>query len=122
MLDGKTEALLAAINERCGGDNYKIIEEKELAGCLAGGGDRAELRALLSFLEEEGYIETRYAEDGVYCVRPLAEGRRYFEQESLRLREVRGSRRDGFLLSVLGAFLGGFLGAFLFWAVSLLWA
>ena len=123
MLDEKTGALLAVIDERCG-EGYKIMEERELEERLApyGGADRGELRAMLSFLEAERYIEIRYAEDGLYCVKPLAEGRKYFEQERLRERNSRVRRRDGFLLSFTGALLGGFLGALLFWAVSLLWA
>ena len=123
MLDEKTGALLAAINERCG-EGYKIIEERELEERLAprGGADRGEIRAMLSFVEAERFIEIRYAEDGLYCVRPLAEGKKYFEQERLRERNFRVRRRDEFLLSFSGALLGGFLGALFFWAVSLLWA
>ncbi len=124
MLDEKTGALLAAINGKCGGESYKIIEEKEFSDCLArrGGADRGEIRAMLSFLEAERLIEIRYAEDGLYCVKPLAEGRKYFEQERLRTAERNERRRSDFLLSLLGAFAGAFLGSLLFWAVSLLWA
>lgn len=122
MLDEKTEALLAAINERCG-EGYKIIEERELCERLASCGvDISEIRAMLCFLEAERYVEVRYAEDGLYCVKPLAEGRKYFEQERLRERNSRVRRRGEFLLSFSGALLGGFLGALIFWAVSLLWA
>ncbi len=122
MLDEKTEALLAAINERCG-EGYQIIEERELCDRLASCGvDIGEIRAMLCFLEAERYVEVRYAEDGLYCVKPLAEGRKYFEQERLREKNFRVRRRGEFLLSSAGALLGGFLGALIFWAVSLLWA
>ena len=123
MLDEKTGALLAAINERCG-EGYKIIEERELAERLSsrGGAEKGEIRAMLSFLEAERYIEVRYAEEGLYCVKPLAEGRKYFEQERLRERTSRVRRRSEFLISFAGALLGGFLGALIFWAASLLWA
>lgn len=120
MLDEKTGALLAEIDRRCGGEGYKIIEEKDLLGALPKGGDRAELTAMLSFLEAEKYVEISYAEDGVYCVRTLAEGRRYFEQEKLKLRESRLHLRGGFLASGLGALLGALAGSALFWGVSLL--
>ena len=123
MLDEKTGTLLSAINERCG-EGYKIIEERELSERLAscGGADKGEIRAMLSFLEAERYVDVRYAEDGLYCVKPLAEGKKYFEQERLRERSFRVRRRGELLLSFAGALLGGFLGALLFWAVSLLWA
>lgn len=123
MLDEKTETLLAAINGRCG-EHYNILEAQELSERLArfGGADRDELFSMLSFLEAEKLIDIRYAEDGLYCVRPLAEGRKYFEQARLRERERRSRRRVGFLFSACGAAIGGFLGALLFWAVSLLWA
>ncbi len=118
MLDERTGALLAEINRRCGGEGYQIIEGKELLGLC--GGEEAGLRAALSFLEAEKYVEISYAEDGVYCLRPLAEGRRYFEQESLRRRESRLQWRGGFAVSALGAFLGALLGCLVAWAVSLL--
>lgn len=123
MLDEKTGALLAAINERCG-EGYQIIEERELSELLAacGGADKNEIRAMLCFLEAERYVEVRYAEDGLYCVKPLAEGRKYFEQERLQEKSFRVRRRGELLLSFAGALLGAFLGTFLFWAVSLLWA
>lgn len=120
MLDEKTGALLAAINEKCGGESYQIIEEKELLEVIPEGNGAAELRSLLSFLEAERYVEVSYAEDGVYCLRPLTEGRRYFEQERLRRHESRVLRRDGLILSAAGALFGAFLGSALFWAVSLL--
>ncbi len=123
MLDEKTGALLSAINERCG-EGYQIIEERELAERLSsrGGADGGEIRAMLSFLEAERYVEVRYAEDGLYCVKPLAEGKKYFEQERLREKNFRTRRRGEFWLSSAGALLGAFLGTLLFWAVSLLWA
>ena len=121
MLDEKTGALLSAINERCGEGCYKIMEERELLGGFPRGAvDKAALDAMLSHLADGRYIDVRYAEEGVYCVRPLPEGRRYSEEVRRERTERFLRRRDALLCSLFGALAGGFLGSLVFWALSLL--
>ena len=74
---------------------------------------------MLDYLQDNRYVDVRYAEEGVYCVRPLSEGKIYFE----RVREEREAKRlrrlDTALFSALGAFLGGFLGALAVFFIAL---
>ena len=115
MLDERTGVLLSAINGYCEKGSFKIVEEGELLSRFTphSGVDRDCLRAMLNFLEERGYIEVDYAGEGEYCLRPLPEGRLYFEQKKREKREVLRRRADAFLCAVLGGFSGGFLGAVL---------
>lgn len=114
MLDARESALLAKINALCG-DGFKIAEEGELLSAFpaAQGVDGAALARLLRGLEEARYIEIKYAEEGVYCIRSLPEGKRY----PLRVREERiecAKKRTGALFaSAIGAFFGALLGGFL---------
>ena len=122
MLDKRTTALLAKINELCAEGSYKIVEKDELLACFPERlhVDEDGLKQMISYLEEHRYIDIRYAEDGVYCLCPLPEGRLYFED----LREEKGAagrkRRDTVLLTVLGAFLGAFLGSVCVWLITTL--
>ena len=107
MLDRETSLLLEKIVASCREGGYKIIDEAELCTCVPEG----RLRELLDFLQDNRYIDVRYAEEGVYCVRPLPEGKTYFERARREQEELRRRRRDSALYSVFGAFLGAFLGA-----------
>lgn len=113
MLDERTGLLLSAVNESCVNGSFKIVEEGELLRVFPKtlGVDGQTLRAMLSYLEDRGYIEVGYAEEGEYCVRPLPEGRTYFERLK-REGKARVRRRiEAFLLALFGGFTGGFLGA-----------
>lgn len=117
MPDEKAGALLAAINGICKEGGFKIVEEDDLLSPLL---ERGEIGELLERLEAERLIEIRYAEEGVYCLRPLPEGRRYSEaQKESRLALAR-SRRETALLSFLGAFAGSALAMLLALLVFLL--
>ena len=122
MLDERTGTLLAGLNECCGEGSYQIVEERELLGLFprSKGVDVQDIRAMLEYLKDERFVEVRYAEEGVYCVRPLPEGRRYFEEVRRERRESRERKRNALLLSLVGALVGGFSGSLLAWAVSLL--
>lgn len=108
MLDVRTDRLLHKINELCEGGGFRIVEESELASCTGEGED---VRGMLDYLRGRGYIDVQYAEEGVYCIRPLPEARRYSEsvRESRRLEVSR--RRTVMLCSAVGGFLGALLGA-----------
>ena len=83
-----------------------MVEEGEL---LFGGEDGESIKGMLGFLEDRGYLQLRYAQDGEYCVRILPEGRLYFERAAAERREeVRRSRREA-LVAFLGALAGGIL-------------
>ncbi len=115
MLDQRTSLLLARIDELCGAGGYKIAEEGELLAAFPEGErpDGAELRRLLGYLCEHAFIDMRYAEEGMYCVCPLPDGRLYFEQERSEQARARRSRREGLLFSALGGLAGGLFGGFL---------
>lgn len=90
------------------------MDEEELLSLLPKGStDREGVRQMLFYLRDHDYLDVEYAEEGLYCVRPLPEGRLYFE----RIREKRRVGLQNRLYSALVAagsgFLGGFLGALL---------
>lgn len=115
MLDKRTSALLLKINAICQTGSFQIVEESELLACFPEktAMDTDGLRRILSYLKERGYIDIRYAEEGIYCLCPLPDGRLYFEN-ALRERSDDVKRyRNIFAFTVLGAFLGSLIGAFL---------
>ncbi len=120
MLDKRTHLLLSRIALLCADGGYRIVEENELLSCFPQRlkTDGEGLSHMLRFLRENGYIDVKYAEDGVYCLTPLPEGRMY--DESMRRERSEGLRRRLYLLAftLLGAFAGAFAGAGL--AISLL--
>lgn len=120
MLDERTSLLLAAINEYCGEGSFKIAEEGELLRRFPAqmGVDGESLRAMLVYLGDRRYIDVRYAEEGEYCVRPLPEGRIYFERTQAERRESRRRRRDGVVFALIGSFAGGFFGALAAWLLT----
>ena len=113
MLDERTSLLLSAVNECCGNGSYKIIEGGDLLARFPKtmGVDEAGLKAMLDYLEDHKYIEVGYAEEGEYCVRPMPEGRLYFERMKSEKRERILRRIEAFLLALCGGFAGGFFGA-----------
>lgn len=119
--DIRSEMLLHKLNELCTDGGFRIVEESELTSCFAGryGADGDDVRTMLEFLRVGGYIDVQYAEEGVYCVKPLPEGRRYAERlREQRLEEVR-RRRNLLLCTAGGSFVGAFLGALVVLLVSL---
>ena len=121
MLDERTRILLDKINELCKEGGFKIIEENELLSCFPASAkvDGGELKRILQYLEERRYIELKYAEEGVYCLCPLPEGRLYFENALQKRYEGARRRREILCLTALGAFSGGFLGSLLVYMISL---
>lgn len=113
MLDKRSSALLFKINTICSAGSYQIVEEGELLSCFpAKFGMGAEgLQRILSYLEERGFIEIKYADGGVYCISPLPDGRLYFENVLSERSEGARKKRNLFVLTVIGAFLGSFMGA-----------
>lgn len=121
MPDVRSGILLHKLNELCSGGGFRIVEESELLSCFAGkyGADGEDVRTMLEFLRAGGYIDVQYAEEGVYCVRPLPEGRRYAErQKEERLQEEHG-RRLLSLWAACGAFAGALLGGTIVLLISL---
>ena len=113
MLDERTGILLDKINEICGESGYKIAEESDLLSCFPAymKADAGELKRNLKYLEERRYIDVKYAEEGVYCLCPLPEGRLYFENAREKRYEGVRRRREMFLTTALGAFLGAVFGS-----------
>ena len=107
MLDRRTGALLQKLNTLCKSAAFCMVEEEDL---LFSGEDSESVKGMLGFLEDRGYLQLRYAEEGEYCVRILPEGRLYFERaQAERREEVRRSRREA-LSAFFGALGGSILG------------
>ncbi len=115
MLDKRTSALLLKINAICQTGSYQIVEESELLGCFPEktAMDADGLRRILSYLKERGYIDIKYAEEGIYCLCPLPDGRLYFENVVREKSDSARRSRSNFLFTALGAFVGSLLGALL---------
>ena len=122
MLDKRTSALLNKINELCAEGSYKIVETEELLACFSAKDkvDTEGLRHMLGYLCDRKYIDVKYAEEGVFCVSPLPEGRMYFENAQQAKTDVFRRRRDTVAMTVIGAFFGGFAGSMIAWLVSAL--
>lgn len=117
MLDARTAILLEAVNFQCKTGTYQVVEERELLEYFPEKFriDRDGLKQMLAFLEEHEYIDVRYADDAVYCLCPLPQGRLYFErtrEESKRETELLSRvLLFGGLISAAGGFLGALLAA-----------
>ena len=115
MLDIRTDRLLHKINELCANGGFRIVEEGELSSCSEG----EDLRGMLDYLRGRGYIDLQYAEEGVYCIRPLPEARRYEESVRETHRAETKLKRTVLLCSLFGALAGSLLGMVLAFCISL---
>ncbi len=113
MLDYRTATLLRFVNERCKEGKYEIVESDELLSCFPpkAGMDDENLKKTVNFLAEQGYLDIKYAEDGVYCLCPLPEGRLYAERVQSAKSDGKRRRRDMVLTTAIGAFVGAFVGS-----------
>ncbi len=113
-LDRRTDRLLFEINALCAGGSYRVVDEGELLSCFPPGDgvDGACVKSMLDYLCGGRYIDLEYAEEGVYCIRPLPEGRLYFERAGERRKESGRALLRTVLVSALSSFFGGALGAF----------
>ena len=116
-MDKRTTYLLNKINELCSEGSYKIVESDELLSCfpekLKMDGDG--LGQCLTYLKEHRLIDVKYAEEGVFCLCPLPEGRTYFESVKEKKSDAFRRRRDIVLMTALGAFVGAFVGSICVW-------
>ena len=121
MPDVRSGMLLHKLNELCRDGGFRIVEEDELLSCFSEkyGADSEDVRTMIEFLRAEGYLDVQYAEEGVYCVRPLPEGRRYTERRFQQQCEEVRRRRLLLWCTASGSFLGSLLGAFAVLLVSL---
>lgn len=107
MLDKRTGILLEKLNALCARTAFCIVEEEEL---LTAGEDGESVKGMLGFLQDRGYLELGYAENGEYCVRILPEGRLYSERAAAEKNEEKRRSRRETLCAFFGALLGAFLG------------
>ena len=106
MLDRRTGTLLQKLNMLCQSAAFCMVEEKEL---LFAGEDGESVKGMLGFLEDRGYLQLRYAEEGEYCVRILPEGRLYFERAAAENQEEKRRSVRQALCAFFGALGGGIL-------------
>ncbi len=113
MLDKRTHLLLSRIALLCNDGSYRVVEEKDLLSSFPEKlkTDGEGLLHMLKYLREHGYIDVKYAEDGVYCLSPLPEGRMYDERTRRERREGIKRRTALFVSALLSAFAGAFAGA-----------
>lgn len=114
ILDRRTSAVLTEINKLCCDGDYAIVEKGEFIsafprGCVP---SDEELIRIFGYLKARELIDLRYAEEGVYCVCPLPEGRRYFEQLQNEKTENRRRLRAASVFIVVFSFFGALLGSF----------
>ena len=107
MLDRRTGTLLQKLNTLIKSAAFCMVEEEDL---LFAGEDSDSIKGMLGFLEDRGYLQLRYAEEGEYCVRILPEGRLYFERAAAENQEETKRSRSQLLCAFLGALGGGLLG------------
>ncbi|MDR0975638.1 MAG: hypothetical protein LBM01_01600 [Christensenellaceae bacterium] len=111
MLDKRTRSLLSFVLKISDDDKFKVVEIAELNAIE---GDAKKLGEILSFLSDGGYIEIKYSDEEVYCLRITAKGR-------LELKEKTHTARNknpifwfligglGFIIMVSASFLGNLL-------------
>ena len=121
MPDVRSGMLLHKLNELCQDGGFRIVEEDELISCFSGncGADSEDVRTMIEFLRAEGFIDVQYAEAGVYCVKPLPEGRRYAERRFQERCEEVHRRRLLLWYTAGSSFFGSLLGACAVLLVSL---
>lgn len=112
MLDLRTACLLDKVNQYCREGGYRIFEEQELLDCFPEKlrVDRDGLAHSLRYLSENGYLDIRYSEEGLYCLCPLPQGRAYSENVRTARTEASRKKRENLLVVLLGAFFGGLIG------------
>ena len=118
MLDKRTERLLNKLNLLCRSGSFCIVDEEDLCDERAGI-DKDGVKGILGYLCDRGYLEMQYADDGVWCVRPLPEGRLYSERLKGERNTEAAKRRTVALYSLLGAFVGALVGSFCAFLISL---
>ena len=122
MLDKRTAILLDKINDLCREGSYKIVDEEDLVSCFPARmkADADGVRQMLEYLSDHRYVDIKYAEDGVFCLSPLPEGRLYTEKAHEARSDRFRRRRDVAVLTALGAFIGAFAGSLAAWLISAL--
>ena len=121
MPDRRTDILLNTINTLCKEGSFRVVDEDELlsAYSVRDGVDAKSVRDMLDYLRGGGYIDVQYAEEGVYCVRPLPQGRLYFERAKQRKSEGKRKQLTSFFMTALSAFAGALLASLSVWILSL---
>lgn len=115
MTEAKKAAMLLYLNDECKDDGYEIFSDEDFLTLYppALGVKKEEIERAVRALNEEGYIDVRYAEGGTYCVSVLEKGRNY-ESQALcvkfgALRRVSPAFRYAFFGGACGALLASAL-------------
>lgn len=115
MLDARTALLLEKINSLCAENTYKIADREELLGAFspALAPSSEGLDEMLSCLQENGYIDIRYADKsrGVYCLQSLPAGKVYSENAAASRAEAAEKFRKTLVASFFASFVAAFAGA-----------
>ena len=113
MTEAKKAAMLLYLNDECKEDGYEIFSDEDFLTLYppALGVKKEEIERAVRALNEEGYIDVRYAEGGTYCISVLDKGRNY---ESQALCVKFGALRrvsPAFWYAFFGGACGGLLAA-----------
>lgn len=120
MLDKRTAALLNTVNAQCSSGGYKIFTEEDFLSCFepAWGVTGENLSHMLDHLSENGYINVKYADGGMYCVMPMPLGRSYSEREAEKenkdLKSLKCFARAAFFGGLIGGGVGSLIMFLLF--------
>ena len=120
MLDEGTSALLKCVNDGCKVGCYQIFTVEDFSAASTLPMDQERIEALLSCLQQEGYLTVKYAGGGMYCIGLLSQGEEYLGREQERVKQE--SVRLGLFTqnAFFGGLLGGVAGGFLSAAIALL--
>lgn len=83
MLDKLTSKILESIVNLCNDDGYKVLSLQDISANLPKKYNLANdtLKSNISYLSNHEYIEIKYMEGDVVCLRLLPKSRIYFEDE-----------------------------------------
>lgn len=119
MIDKHAEHLLKFLNNIVKDDSYKIIEIPTLLASYKRKENinESELNSIVAQLEQREYIDKKYSDKDVYCLRVLPKGKVHFEEESDLVKQIAKLKRSFVfyvLLSGVVAFLGATIAVLLF--------
>ncbi len=119
MLDKQTESMLKVLSKYGADAGYKVLEFSDLIDELPRkySFDEDSIKMCATWLANREYIEIKYMENNVICLRVLPKSKMYFENQIESDRESKLFRRmfiASIVTSAVVSFLAVMLASFLF--------
>lgn len=114
MLDLRSKAILKYLVGECSEGSYRVIEIKELIGCIPKKfkADALVVEQCIKYLEKANYISVKYKDSSMYCLSPLPFARQMLENEESDKQKAKKLIKMGSMLYIL-IFVFAFLGSFM---------